>query len=565
MAFSAVNSTRLFGLLLFALLILKSGLNLFISQYDIDGGYYAEVAGHVRDGRGLVTRVSLYHKGYEDFPHPTIIYPLWPQLLGHVARVVPMEHSAVWLPTLLYTITLVLGYLWANRTFPGPVAQCFPEIRAGHLFALLLGVNLSFFYITSVPYTEGLAFTLLLGFFLRASTLLKSPGILAGAETGIWLGVLLLTRSQWAVVILAAGLTLVWALWHSETKSGYLKMLAATASAFSAVFFPYWMEASNRLVDDSFWHYLRFGTARPNDLLSLSAAGNEGPGLWSSVIERLHGVLVAFNPLNPKSYIPSFFLFIYAVPAALIVGLATSWNQRSHPPLSWRRTMDFLAQTRGHSWLLVGLFSMFSLILVHVLKSNHTEWYFPRRHAIPIVFPVFFSLLFLLRAPNEWARRVGLVILVSGTLTSLGGIWLRWDGVRTPDPMEAERKKLITWLQTTRDERGELTVAINGHEAQRLAWRTEKINYHWVGARTRLEQLRVMHEVLGVDYLILKDPPDSFPPQGRFPTKEDKSAFLSAYRKVVSPAAGFDIYVWRGEPDARSSELGPGTGRHRDT
>src|SRR5205085_4186368 len=75
-------------LLFLALLVAKIVETVRAVGTSIDGGYYTDIAEHVRDGDGLVSDVSLYHAGVPSFPYPTPIYPLWPWLLGLLSRVV---------------------------------------------------------------------------------------------------------------------------------------------------------------------------------------------------------------------------------------------------------------------------------------------------------------------------------------------------------------------------------------------------------------------------------------------------------------------------------------------
>ncbi len=86
--------------LITAVLMLVLGLAKFATSWntahlsDADGGYYTNVAQHVRDGDGLETRVSLYHKAYSYFPHPTAVQPLWP-LGRYVPRLRPSQVAGV--------------------------------------------------------------------------------------------------------------------------------------------------------------------------------------------------------------------------------------------------------------------------------------------------------------------------------------------------------------------------------------------------------------------------------------------------------------------------------------
>ena len=140
-----------------------------IGNFAIDGSYYYQVARHVANGDGLLTDVSLYHQGLSPLPHRSPIYPVWPLVLGAVGAVVGLHTAAVWLPELLYLASLVLLYqltvaIGARMGEPTLVWwRGQPLMDVGHLLVVLFGCNAMYFRFTSLPFTEGLAFTLAFG------------------------------------------------------------------------------------------------------------------------------------------------------------------------------------------------------------------------------------------------------------------------------------------------------------------------------------------------------------------------------------------------------------------
>ena len=120
----------------------------------------------VAAGDGLLTNISLYHQGLSPLPHLAPIYPLWPLLLGGVGAVVGLHTAAVWLPVLfylasllvLYRLTVVIASRFGDPTLVRWRGQ--PILDAGHILVMLFGMNPIYFRFTSLPFTEGLGFTL---------------------------------------------------------------------------------------------------------------------------------------------------------------------------------------------------------------------------------------------------------------------------------------------------------------------------------------------------------------------------------------------------------------------
>ena len=95
-------------------IFLKIRHNLRDFTVGYDGGLYTDIAENIKDGRGFVTDLSLYHLGYTYFPHPTAVQPIWPLLYGEAAKILPLQIAGVWLPTISYLVALAFAYLWAN-------------------------------------------------------------------------------------------------------------------------------------------------------------------------------------------------------------------------------------------------------------------------------------------------------------------------------------------------------------------------------------------------------------------------------------------------------------------
>ncbi|HSA96283.1 MAG TPA: hypothetical protein VLJ16_09540, partial [Acidobacteriota bacterium] len=193
----------LLGLILLFFASLKIAHNGRPFLTGADGGLYTDIAEHVRDGDGLVTDVSLYNHGYPRFPYPTAIYPAWPLVYGAAARLVPPGVAGTWLPTIGYFVALIFAYLWAaplGRAARRPGAW----VNPGHALVLFLGLNGKFFAYTSLPFTEGLGFAIFFAGLWRFRKIGGSRSLAHAAEMGVWLAALMLVRSHFLIVALAA-------------------------------------------------------------------------------------------------------------------------------------------------------------------------------------------------------------------------------------------------------------------------------------------------------------------------------------------------------------------------
>jgi hypothetical protein len=399
-------------------------------------------------------------------------------------------------------------------------------LHGGHIFALLFALTFQLSKATISPYTEGLGFVLLLSCLLRAPVLWRalaptvSPAraLLAGLELGLWLITLFLARSQFIVVGIAVvgalGISLVprmrrWALAPLQQFLPFLLGVVTSCTLVWQLFARLWL--ASFLPEPTLGTYLRFDSARITRILSEVPVMAEAEGLVGRVREQMRGLWVAMQMAELGfSYHSLHHASAYLMPVALVL-LVT---QARRLPVLWR----FLRGPRGPSaafFHLVALGLTASLHTVH--KVYGAPWVFGNRHAIPSVLLVGICALYLLRASPRRSPRWGNWILYSaGVVLLSSGLYSGWRELVLQAGMTCEeaagrpglteyRPKLRAWLLRERAELGELTLAVERPESQRLSWLTPGVGFHWLTEVTQVSDLELMVERLGTDYVVLFD------------------------------------------------------------
>ncbi len=490
-------------LILLLLALFKVPLTAQTRDTGVDGGYYTNVAQHVRDGNGLQTNISLYHKAYSYFPHPTSIYPAWPVLYGYVAKAFPLLEVGRWLPTCLYFITLILGYLWARRLFPAPLFPAdLPGFDAGHLFVLCLGMQAHFFRYTSVPFAEGLAYAALMAGLWRGQKALGSPNLQRGLELGLWLAVAMLALSQLAIAGIAAFAALMWATLASPPRRRYAAALAGFTVGYVALVGVHYFRIAQFVEEPRLWSLLRFDWNRESSSLSYVQMIKDYGTAWDFVESRLEGLPLAFAPMGKHAYASGFYSIQYAPLVVLPILLAAAWRAGK---AGVRRAWRWLRASGNQYWIFAVLLALLGFVSLHAIRKVYAaEWNFSHRQALTCLFLFFLSLVYLLRTTRVWAKTIG-VILMCGYLylgaRTISG--MEPEGSKQPSSAQRSREALAKWLIKTRAERDGLTVIMPAGETQRMAAKTPGVNYHWIYRRTTLDDLAVMANSLGADYLVL--------------------------------------------------------------
>ena len=472
----------------------------FRADMNIDGGFYADLAGHVRDGRGLVTDASLYHTGFEFFPHPTPIYPLWPLLLGWVSHVVPLEIAAHALPVALYLFSLVAAWGFGRAVLPGPLFAGAPgplrHLDAGLALALMLGLHREFARFTTYPYTEGLALALLMGGLWGVARM--RPTWAHGLAFGAWLGALCLTRSQLFVAPIAAGGALALVALTGPAGRRWLAPVGAGLAVTGATLAGLWLHLRTIVADASPLMLLRFDQARANDLLAPIDVLADTSGTLDLVVDRLGGVVLAYNPFEwAESYHHAFYLAQWALPLALLAAAVGAWR--------WDRARwaQLACDPRLFGGLFLALFALGGLASVHLPhKQAFGGWYFARRHAVIALLAFAPALWFLARHPRRAARWAAGAILASSVLLGVGRLALDLDGAVRDRDKDFDAPALVTWIEAQGPSVD--AVAVAAPYAQRLAWRTDGIGYHWFFEQTSLEDLITMCDRLGADRVLFR-------------------------------------------------------------
>jgi len=517
------------------------------TDIGVDGGYYLDVAMHVRDGLGLVSDVSLYHAGFPHFPHPTPIYPLWPLLLGHLGRLVDIIWLSHWLPTLLWFLALCGGWHFGKRLLPGSLMGEAPVRRmglhglhGGHLALIVLGTQRELSRFSTMPYTEGLAFALF-ALMLWRLTLMR-PRLRDGLELGTWLALLCLCRSQFLVapVAVAGALGFVGLLGGREGRR-WLAPGAAALGVVGLALLLWWLHIRTFLPGASPLVLLRFDQAQVSDLLSPVDVIKDTHGLGDFVLDRLDGVALAWSPFHwNRSYARGFHTLQWALPLAVLVGLPALWRLRGR---LWITARQASSRPDALLWATLLLLSLGALASVHLPhKEGFGSWYFHRRHAAICLLPFGLALGWLVVHRARGARLGALAIVLS-----LGGFWVESQYWRQQDAWAPERRsreaRLARWLQARASADAPLVVALTAFSPPDLAWRTDHVGYHWFYARTSADDVEAMFDVLGADLLVFyKRPLQSKVPIEEWAARADVERFEAGWVRVDKAPRAFEVY-----------------------
>ncbi len=512
---------------------------------NIDGGYYTNIAQHVRDGNGLKTNISLYHQGYSYFPHPTTVSPLWPLVYGMSARVVPLLTAGMWLPTIFYLFSLVFAYLWGASLVPEELfPRQLPGFNAGHVLVLMLGTHGEYFVFTSLPYTEGLTYLLVFIGLWRFNTHWRRPSLVAGLEMGFWLGLMFLARSQLIIVSMALLIALVFAVAVARRKKPFALMTMGTIVALTIVGGWYVYLVSGVVEGGVSFSILRFDQARENDLLSEFKPIVQTSGLWHYIKDRAQGFIVAFKLEGKTAYTRCFYLYQYALVVALpffvlaAVSNLRGFNRRH----SWHR----VCSARGFMWMSYILLALAGFFTIHMIHKNYfVAWNFARRQALTTIFIFFFSLIFLLRQRRFPALILGIFILT--TSAYFGYRHVERTAKRVPTASTARAQSylpdLVRWLNQTRRKNGYFTVAMAAQTPQKVAYLTPGVNYHWIYNKTTFVDLKRLVSDLGVEYIFLYNAATRWPlrrhPQFNTHFIEQKQTY-NGYKMYIPSEKMFD-------------------------
>jgi hypothetical protein len=481
-------------LILAPLVGLKAAYDPGLGRNSLDGDYYYQVARHVAEGDGLVTSVSLYHQGFKRLPHPTNIYPLWPLLLGLVGRVVPLPLAASLLPELLYLSSLLLLYPLANRLLerlrgrPDPfLFEGWRVVDLGHVAVLLFGANPIFFNFTSLPYTEGLGFSLTFGSLLALDRAASGRWAAWAPIAGALAGLAYLTRSQMVMVVAAVvGALALGGL--SERRRLAAAALAAAAAAVVAI--PWLLHLASFVEPFDPRVLIDFSAYRETPEVAPFRAAYPVEGTWDRLRDVALGVGAAFDPRGRfTSYVGSFGAVAFAVPLALL--------HLALRPAGVRAGLRALARPEGALIAGTAAAAAAMVLPLHMLHSRFLwEWRFGFRHGLPFGLLALLAVAYLLVRGEPLVRRLALALVAASALTGTAAAGGVLAGARGWGLTAAERD-LVAWLDEPSPRPAVLTT-----NAQPLAVYS-RAGFHWTECRESAEQTRRLLAHLAIDYVLV--------------------------------------------------------------
>ena len=476
-------------------IVLKINFDPGIGRVSLDGDYYYQIARNVAEGNGLSTNVSLYNQGLKTLPHKMNISPVWPLVLGYVGKVFGLRATAAHLPEVFFILDLILLYFLANllvrRAGKESVRLWILNGRVldiGHLTALLFGSNRVFFEFTSMPYTEGIGFFLLLLSLILADQAAARRSLVLAAVTGLIAGVGFLARVQMVGVLVAV--PLVYGIIAIRGDRKFFLMAAVTGLGSIVAMIPWaiWLHSWMDTVPLN--AYLGMGSLHETPELKYFSHTVKHKETVSKVKMAWDGLFVAFSSHKKNAYSFSFSWIIYLVPLAAAEFAAHTSE--------WKERLNRIFSARGLLVLVMIISTLIALYPIHSSKrAFFRPWLFGWRHGLPMMMLVTLALTYLLTNNKNSLGRL-LTILFIGASLVVGG-----DNLHTyltheykPDPKGPEAD-VISWL----DRQDPKPTVITTH-AQILSVFSRSY-FHWADCRLHPHHTLALFDHADADYVLI--------------------------------------------------------------
>jgi len=484
---------------LLVLLAILAGLMYLKGQFDpglgrpgLDGSFYYQIARNVAEGNGLTTNVSLYNQGLTSFPHPTNYAPAWPITLGLVGKIFDLETAAHILPELFYLASLLLLYSLVNTLVRRAGDRAGRRwhlggrfVDIGHVAVLLLGTNRVFFEFTSMPYTEGMAFTMMLAALVSADAAARRRSLWLAGLAGAFACIAFMSRTQ----MIGIAVTLPAVLGILGFKDRRFFLMALVAGAAEMVFYlpwAFWVAS---------WHpslslsaITGMGTIRETSGLNFAQSiKTEGIDKTWNVVKQ--GLEVAFSTDRRNSYFFSFGWGIFIVPLALLQ-FVIHWSDI-------KGVFGRLFKERNVLPVMMVLAAVLMLVPIHMEKRKFFKaWLFGWRHGLPFMLLISVSLGFLLIRRERITKVITALLIAGALMCGYDNIEILFNKRYSPG-LDGPEVPLVEWLDS-QDPRPKVITA----HAQILA--TESRSYfHWNDCKTNWKHVEALFEKAGADYLLV--------------------------------------------------------------
>jgi len=485
------RSLAVLAVILCALAAVKLRFDPGVSRSGLDGGYYFQIARHVSEGDGLRTSISLYNQGMQYFPHEVNQSPVWPLALGAVGSIFGMQRSAEALPELLYLLDLVLLYALVRRLLAraGVDAALFGGrvgLDLAHVAVALFGLNHMFFRFTSSPYTEGLAFAVLFSTLLALDRAALRQSVAWAALAGALATIAMLTRAQLVGLVVAVPLALL----MGSLRTPRLRRLAAVAAVASALaFLPWLLQLLTWMQEITPLALLGVGDVRETPELERFVPSVEPAGLLELLRDRARGLVVAFDPRDPNSYVSSFGPAVYLVPLAL----GRLALDRARWPDYWRGLTSATGVLAAAGLLMCGA----ALLPVHLTHSwIFKEWLFGHRHGLAYVLPLTGALVFLFARAGRPARAIAVLLVAASLFTGARNVANLLDVPFQAGLTRAELE-LVSWL----DARIPRPVVVTTRPQTLAVY--SRSGMHWTSCVMPASQTLQFLEYAGADFVVV--------------------------------------------------------------
>jgi hypothetical protein len=468
-----------------------------VGPYGSDAGNYYQIARNVALGRGLVTSVSLYHVGLDPLPQANwMTYPAWPLLLGYTGRAIGLTAAANILPKLFYILDLILLYLLANvvarRWWGTPVLSGRWQIDLGHVSVALFGTCATFFWSTTHPYTEGLAFALMFGSLLALDRGAAGRSVSWFAVASILTGLAFLTRTQ--SIALIAGEAIAVALFAVRFRELRTSVAVFAAGPLAAV---------------ACWY--RFVYNIPAQRVDVGAFE-----MWvepASRLEWLHerwsGLLTSFSATE-QGYYNLYRYAAYLVPLAAVLYLVRLLQRRA------RVLPVDVSELAPYATLCSAIVFAASLNLFH--EKFFLPWLFGWRHGLPFLLAIILAIAYLAHASRVLRIVTAAVVVVT---IATAAVALTRDVIRTPPTAPSPSElQMIEWLG--KNHAGTPTLLTT--HAQQLAVIYDA-KFHWALCTDPPAKTLQLIEHLPIDYVVV------YPDERRCPFIDARA--LAPHLRVV--------------------------------
>ena len=465
----------------------------------LDGAYYLQIARRVAEGHGLETTYSVFHMGLSPLPQRATTYPLLPLVIGTLARVVPLETAAVWLPGAAYVLSVGLAFglfQWALRRSL-PRRSSLEHLVLAALLALWLALIPDYVWTSARPYTETVGTVCVLvtlwAFGRCSGAHFRSARrrALSFAGVGVLAGLCYLARFQLVAVPVALVLSRALARDRRAFRdAAWLALGSATCLGWQAA-------RQLSLPNGSFFALLDFASYRQLASLPRFDYQMHFDSRWDWLVDKLHGVLVSLSPVDDNSYLVQLGFLVWLVPLAVTARLIERVGRVARSGWPALRA-DGLRRPRHAAWLASAWLGLFAVLPIHTVHSlRWRDWAFPWRQGLPLVFLIIPCAVWLW-SRTHWLPRMLAALALALSLLVCGRKTDELLAARPSPRMFQGYAEVASYLDRVGPTHGTL-----GMEHQSLAVFTEAPLY-WLACWSPPELAKALLAELPIERIVLR-------------------------------------------------------------